>query len=98
MGSPRCLDTSDYLFREFVVLKRAARVGGETKDRLLVRRALLEANAPGDDRPEDLGAEHFLDMVSDIPAEDGALVMDGYHHTEEFEVRVRASLDFLNCL
>src|SRR5712692_1315847 len=56
-GRPRCLDTSDDLFRELVILERAAGMRRKAKDRFLVCRALFQTNAARNDSPEDLGSE-----------------------------------------
>src|SRR5262245_33806163 len=57
-GKPRILDTGDDLLGKAVVLGGPGRAWGEREDALLVRGALLEADALGDGRSEDLLSEH----------------------------------------
>src|SRR3989454_10765869 len=95
MGRPRCLDTSDDLFRKFVILESAGRVRREAEDRLFVRRALFQPNASRDDRPEHLRPENLFDVIPDVPPENRALVMNRDDDPEKLEARIRPGLDLL---
>src|SRR5215467_10514647 len=76
-GRPRRLDTGKHLLGQGVVLGRAARARREREDRFLVGGALLEADALGDRRLEDLLPEDPGDLLVDVLAQDGPLVVKG---------------------
>src|SRR5437867_636298 len=70
------LDTFDDLLAEAVVLVGAARLRSEGEDALLVGRALLEADALRDGRPEDAVAEDVGDRLAHIARERRSLVVE----------------------
>src|SRR4029450_5530841 len=62
-GRPRRLDTGKHLLGQGVILGRAARTRREREDRFLVGGTLLQADALGDRRLEDLLAEDARDLL-----------------------------------
>src|SRR5690606_20240671 len=96
-GRPR-LATLDYLFRQTVVLGRAARVGREGEYGLPVGGALLQAYALADDGPEYLVAEHLLDLLTNVAAERRPLVVHRNHDAQQAEFRIRTLLHLLDGL
>src|SRR5215471_15019539 len=98
VGSPRRLDTGKHLLRQRVILRGAARARGEGEDRLAMRRTLLEADALGDRRLEDLVAEDADDLVVDVLPDDRALVVKRDHDPQDPQVRVGPGLDLVDRL
>src|SRR5262249_40989051 len=97
-GRPRCLDTSDDLLGELVVLERPGGMRREGEDRFLVGWALFEPDAARDDGPEDLLPEDLVDVVADVPPEDRPLVVNGDHDAQELERRIGSRPDLLDGL
>src|SRR5438128_5031634 len=101
-GSPkrrgRGLDTFDDLLAEAVVLVGAARLGSEGEDALLVGRALLEADALRDGRPEDAVAEDVGDRLAHVARERRSLVVESDHRAQKLQVRVGPGADLLHRL
>src|SRR5438874_2262580 len=89
-GRPALLDTSEDLFRKFVVFERSARVGSEREDGFLVSGTLFEPDALADRRLEDLVAEDAFDLLLDVLAQERAPIVQGDDDAEQLQVGVGA--------
>src|SRR6476659_6347152 len=92
-GRPR-LGTIHDLLAQPVILGGAGRFGRKGEDRLLVGRALLQADTLGYHGLEYLVAEDFVDLRTDIAAERGAFVVHRDDDAKDSEIRIgpRANL------
>src|SRR6476469_3185049 len=94
-GKPR-LGTIHDLLTQAVILRRPAGLRREREDRLLVRRALLEPYALGDDGLEHFRPEHLVYLRADVPGQGRPLVVHGDHYAEDVQVRVGPAPHFLD--
>src|SRR5689334_20826392 len=94
-GNP-LLDTSHHLFAKFCVLERPRRLGRKAKDRLPIRRRLLQPHALGYDRLEHLRPEDIAYLLVNLPSERRAFVKKRHDDTKNSKIWIRASLYFLN--
>src|SRR3954463_15135201 len=94
-GRPR-LGTIHDLLAQPVILGGAGRFGREREDRLLIGRALLQADALSYHGLEYFAAKYLVDLRSNVSSERGALVVHRDHDAQNTQVRIRARAHLLD--